>query len=57
MWWTQNEHGFWCDFCGDNLKPSFHFDDDEEWDEYEADLHERTCPNCGAPDDFDPDAI
>ena len=57
MWWTRNEHGFWCSFCGENLMPSSHFDDDEERDEYEAKLDERNCPNCGAPDEFDPDKI
>lgn len=52
-WWTQNKDGFWCNFCGDLLKPAFHFDDPDEMDEYEP----KRCKQCGAPDDIDPEAI
>mgnify|MGYP006979984862 CR=1 FL=1 len=57
MWWTRNDDGFWCDFCGEILKPSFHFHCDDEWDDYEADIEGSCCPHCGAPDEFDPEAI
>jgi len=57
MWWTRNEDGFWCNFCGDLLKPSFHLECAEEWDEFEEDLEDGCCCKCGAPDDFDPDSI
>lgn len=55
MWFSRNEHGFWCDFCGECQKPDFHFDRDDEWDEYEAELEDTCCCNCGMPDDFCPD--
>ncbi|WP_180897154.1 hypothetical protein [Martelella soudanensis] len=56
-WWTRNDHGFWCDFCGDCLKPDFHFDSEDEWDAFEKDIEDSNCRNCGAPDEFDPEAI
>lgn len=52
-WYTRNDDGFWCDFCGDLIKPMFHFECDEDADTYEP----AECRNCGAPDDFDPDAL
>ncbi|MEW4459478.1 hypothetical protein AB1K42_15405 [Roseibium algicola] len=57
MWWTRNDDGFWCDFCGEILKPSFHFHCDDEWDDYESDIEGSCCPHCGAPDELDPEAI
>lgn len=57
QWWSRTSQGFWCDFCGEHLKPDFHFGSAEEWDEYEAELDDANCPNWGAPDEFDPDAI
>lgn len=58
-WYTRNEQGFWCNVCGDVLKPDFHFDSDEEWDEFENELEDesRGCRSCGAPDGIDPEAI
>lgn len=56
-WWTRNDHGFWCDFCGECLKPDFHFEYEDEWDEFEKDLEDGGCRACGAPDEFDPEAI
>jgi len=53
QWWSRNDQGFWCDFCGDCLKPSFHFDSDEDADEFESGLGQGNCRNCGAPDAFD----
>ncbi|MEQ8292522.1 MAG: hypothetical protein RIA08_09970 [Roseovarius sp.] len=58
-WFSRTEQGFWCDFCGDLLKPDFHFASEEEWEEYQEWLEgdEGHCRNCGAPDDIDPEAI
>lgn len=56
-WFTRNEHGFWCSVCGNLLKPDFHFDDEDEWDEFEDSLEDGGCDQCGAPDDIDPEAI
>lgn len=52
-WWTRNEHGFWCNVCGNLLKSIFHFDTPDEADEYEP----QGCDQCGAPDEIDPEAI
>lgn len=57
IWWTRNDHGFWCNFCGECLKPDFHFDSDDEWDDFEKDLEDGNCRSCGAPDEFDPEAV
>jgi hypothetical protein len=57
QWFTRNEQGFWCDFCGEILKPSFHFDSDEDWDEFENELEKGGCDTCGAPDEFDHEMI
>lgn len=56
-WWSRNEHGFWCNVCGDCLKPDFHFDSDDEWEEYQDELKDGQCRQCGAPDEIDPEAI
>lgn len=56
-WYTRNEDGFWCNICGNCLRPSFRFDDEYEWDEYEKELETSSCKQCGAPDDIDPEAI
>jgi hypothetical protein len=52
-WWTRNDDGFWCNVCGNCLKPSFHFESDDEADEFEP----THCSQCGAPDEIDPEAI
>ncbi len=55
MWWSRNNDGFWCNFCGNLLKPDFHFDDDDEWDEFEAELDDgRCCDKCDPPEEFSP---
>jgi hypothetical protein len=56
-WWTKNRHGFWCNFCGALLSPAHHFDIQNEWDHYENSLANKNCPECGAPDEFDPEAF
>jgi len=43
-WFTRNDHGPWCDFCGELLTT-------EEQKEYEPEV----CPGCGAPDEFNYD--
>lgn len=53
QFWTHNKYGFWCDVCGNLLKPSFHFDDPDEADEYEP----GACDQCGAPDEIDHEKI
>lgn len=57
IWFSRNEQGFWCNVCGDILKPSFHFNDEDEWDEYQDELEDGQCRLCGAPDDINPEAI
>ncbi|WP_298981493.1 hypothetical protein [uncultured Roseibium sp.] len=58
MWFSRTDQGFWCTFCGNLLKPDFHFHSGDEWDEYEAELENGvTCDQCGAPDEFDPEAL
>ena len=57
MWWSQTSQGYWCNFCGDLLKPEFHFESDEDREEYESALEDSNCPACGAPDEFVPDAF
>ena len=52
-WWSRNEHGFWCNVCGDQIKAPHQFEDDEDMDDYEPEC----CRNCGAPDEIDPEAI
>lgn len=52
-WWTRNDDGFWCNVCGDLIKPEFHFDSDDEMDAFEPEC----CTACGAPDDIDPEAV
>ncbi len=52
-WFTRNDDGFWCNFCGDLIKPMFHFECDAEADEYEP----EQCKQCGAPDEIDPEKI
>lgn len=58
-WFSRTDQGFWCNVCGEILKPDFHFDGPGEWDEYEDWLEsdEGYCRTCGAPDDIDPEAI
>lgn len=41
--WTVNQHGIWCNSCGERLCPEWLMDDDDvEFDE--------RCPTCGYPD-------
>ena len=47
--WTLNEHGLWCDVCGELIAAPWNIDED-----YEA---PEVCPNCGWPDEFDPEAL
>ncbi len=42
--WEMNEQGLWCPICGEHLA-----DDDLEPPEI--------CPNCGWPDEFDPEKV
>lgn len=57
-WYSRNDQGFWCNVCGNHLKPAWHLDDDEEWEDFETELEDGLgCDQCGAPDDIDPDAI
>ncbi len=53
QWWDRNKDGFWCGVCGELLKPAFHFNDEDEMDDYEPGF----CRQCGAPDEIDPEAI
>jgi len=43
---TVNEHGIWCDGCGELIAPEFHIDDDY--------VCPSQCKRCGWPDEFDP---
>lgn len=52
-WLTRNEHGFWCNFCGNLLAAPWNFDSDEEADAFDP----ASCDQCGAPDEIDPEAI
>lgn len=40
-WWSRNDDGFWCDVCGNLLKPQFHFDDGDEMEGYEPFVCDR----------------
>lgn len=43
---TWNDHGIWCNACGEIQVPSWDIDDDTEEPEQ--------CCVCGWPDEFDP---
>ena len=47
--WELNEHGLWCAVCGELIAAPWNIDE-----EYEP---PECCPNCGWPDEFDPEAI
>lgn len=51
-WFSKNDQGLWCNFCGEHLATEHELDD-----EVKIDLEDGNCNNCGAPDDIDPDAI
>lgn len=42
---TLNEHGLWCDFCGENVEAAHNMVEDY--------IPPENCPNCGAPDEID----
>lgn len=48
-WLSENECGLWCEICGSHLASPEQIDD-EEFEQPEC------CPQCGAPDEFDPEA-
>ena len=48
-WYSWNEDGFWCDFCGELLRAEHQFEDDQEWEDYEKQLEDGECPYCGVP--------
>lgn len=52
-WWERNEYGIWCNFCGDMMFAPHQFDSRDEFEEYEP----GQCKSCGAPDEFDPEAV
>lgn len=48
MWWSRNDHGVWCDACGELIWP--------EWfEEYENGEEPEYCPSCRASEgEWDP---
>jgi len=44
---TTNDHGLWCDACGEHLATAEQLDDAEFW-------APEQCTRCGWPDEFDP---
>ena len=48
--WEQNEHGLWCPVCGNHIAAPWHLEDDDY-------MPPETCPQCGFPDELDPEAI
>ena len=44
---TINEHGLWCDACGELVAAP--------WTVDETYRPPETCPTCGWPDEFDPE--
>lgn len=51
--YTRNEHGIWCNFCGFLIAVPHQFNDDVEYESHEPDC----CDECGAPDEINPDAF
>jgi hypothetical protein len=47
MWWSRNEDGVWCNWCGERIFPSW-------FDEYENGDEPEYCPNCKCSDDEGP---
>lgn len=45
-----NDHGLCCDICGYHVTASWNMEDDDY-------TPPENCPNCGAPDDFNPDKV
>jgi rubrerythrin len=46
----QNEHGLWCQVCGEHIAAPWHLADED----FQA---PDNCPNCGWPDEFDPESV
>jgi len=48
--WDRNKHGLWCEVCGAHIAAPWTLEEDD----YEP---PEICPNCGFPDEFDPEAV
>lgn len=49
-WFSRNDDGYWCDYCGELLLLCHHqYDDDEDQEQIEI----TSCPKCGAPEFMD----
>jgi len=48
--WEENKDGFWCQACGELIAAPWHIKEKG----YEP---PDRCPNCGWPDEFDPEAV
>lgn len=59
-WFSRNEDGSWCNFCGNHLMAPHQLDDENDEAERgknETFFDDANCDQCGAPDEFTPDAI